>query len=80
MVEACCPAFPVPEPVQVPGLGLTARTNLARISKIVRIYWPVPSSDMSTIGNVKDFVGQRVQRIILAPRNLQALNVIHVGH
>ena len=52
MVEACCPAFPMPEPVQVPGLGLTARTNLARISKIVRIYWPVPSSDMSTIGNV----------------------------
>ena len=44
-------------------------------NNVVRINWPVPSSDMSTIEHVKDFFsGQRVRRIILALRNLQARN------
>ena len=41
---------------------------------VVRIDWPVPSSDMSTIEHVKDFFGQGVRPIILVLRNLQARN------
>ena len=48
------------EPVQVPSLGCKTRTRLARISIFfhqnndMRMEWPVPSSDVSTIENVKD--------------------------
>ena len=80
-VDACCPAFPLPEPVQVTSLGWH-RQNISRQNQqnffhqnnAVRIDWPVPSSDISTIEHVKECFGQRVRRITLAPRNLQALN------
>ena len=55
-VEACCPASPVPEPVQVPGLGWqchnTSRQNQQNFfhqNNVVGIDWPVRSSDLSTI-------------------------------
>ena len=84
-VEACCPAFPLPEPVQVPGLwwqrkntSRQSQQNFFHQNKVVRIDWPVRSSDMSTIENVKDIFGQSARCIILASRNLQALKaVIH---
>ena len=40
----------------------------------MRFDWPVRSSDMSTVANVLDIFGQIVRRIILAPRNIQALD------
>ena len=43
-------------------------------NSVVHINWPVHSLDRSTIEHVKDIFGQRVGCIILAPRNLQALN------
>ena len=80
-VEACCPAFPVPEPMQEPSLRWQ-RQNTSRLNQkncfhqnnVVRIVRSVPSLDMSTIKHVKEIFGQRVWRIILALRNLQALN------
>ena len=41
---------------------------------VVRIDWPVRSSDMSATEHMKDIFGQRIRHIILAPRNLYALN------
>ena len=82
-VEVCCPAFPVPEPVQAPGLGWqhqkTSCQNqqiLCYQNNVVHIIWSVYSSDMSTIKHVKNIFEQRVRGIIWAPRNLQALNVM----
>ena len=47
-VEACCPVFPVPEPVQVPGLGLQRQNtssqnqqNFFPHKNVVRIDWSV---------------------------------------
>ena len=55
-VEACCPAFPVPEPMQVPGLGWQCHNtfrqnhqNFFHQNNVVRIDWPVRSSDRSTV-------------------------------
>ena len=61
-VKACCPAFTVLEPVQVPDLWWQRQNesrqnqqNFFHQNNVVRIDWSVPSLDMSTIEHVKDF-------------------------
>ena len=69
--EACCPAFPVPELGRMTTPEHTSPESAKfHQSYVVRIDWPVGSSDMSTIEHVKDIFGQRVRHIILALINI----------
>ena len=48
--------------------------NVFHQNNAVRTDWPVGTLDRSKIEHVKDIFGQRTRRIMLAQRNLPALN------
>ena len=73
--------MPEPVSVPVPGLGWqrqnTSRQNQQNVfhpNNAVCTDWPVGTLDRSTIEHVKDIFGQRTRLIMLAQRNLPALN------
>ena len=84
-VEALCPAFPLPEPVQVhaPSLGCKARTHLARISKtsfiitmLCALTGQYPHQTCLQLNMWRNFLKKRVWFIILSLSNLKALNAV----